>query len=278
MNIVVVGSGRVATHLAKAIHSTGHHHIVAIFSRSIENAQSLADEVDAKAFSLDCMPKGVAELADNDDTLFLEFLRQVDLILFSVKDSALESMASLFSSYTSPDAIYAHTAGSIPMNVFKNIASHYGVFYPLQTFSKERELNFLQIPCFIEGDSQTTTDVLMSLAESISDDVCLCDSKKREQLHVAAVFGCNFVNACYSIAYNLLSDCGLSAELVRPLLEETFNKIKTMHPDAAQTGPAVRWDENVMNHHFDMLQSQPLLQRIYQDMSEYIHKRSESSR
>ena len=167
-----------------------------------------------------------------------------------------------------------HTSGSVPMSVFGNLR-HHGVIYPLQTFSKERRVDFSRVPLFIEGNNYLSLHVARLTAEKVSGDVRELDSDKRQQLHLAAVFACNFANHCYELAAEVLERHDLGFDALLPLIEETAAKVQTMHPRDAQTGPAVRFDENVISRHLDMLADEPRLHDIYALMSKSIFLKSE---
>jgi predicted short-subunit dehydrogenase-like oxidoreductase (DUF2520 family) len=131
--------------------------------------------------------------------------------------------------------------------------TRYGVFYPLQTFSRQKAVNVSEIPFFIEGSDDEVTTLLMSLAERLTDKVYKADSKQRATLHIAAVFACNFANHLWGISADILAQSGYSFDVFKPLLQETLRKAFEMGPTAAQTGPAKRGDMNVINGHLAKL-------------------------
>ena len=157
------------------------------------------------------------------------------------------------------------------MNVFEGLAKNYGVFYPLQTFSKQKPLDFSSIPCLIEGANEFSEDVLLQLARALSHDVRLTTSADRRIVHLAAVFGCNFVNLCYSLANETLKRRGLDFGLLLPLIDETAAKVHRLSPKNAQTGPAVRMDKAVMERQMSLIDDAEE-RRLYELMSEMIHK------
>ena len=167
--------------------------------------------------------------------------------------------------------MFLHTAGSMPLTVFSGYTQHGGVLYPMQTFSKERLVSFANIPVFIEGDNA----VLRPLAESITHSVYELSSADRKYLHLSAVFACNFVNHCYALSAELLEKHGIPFSVMLPLIDETALKVHQLHPLEAQTGPAVRYDENVIRMQSSMLADSPLLQEIYNLLSVSIHRKSE---
>ena len=171
------------------------------------------------------------------------------------------------------EALMVHTAGSIPMNVWEGHVPHYGVFYPMQTFSKQREVDFKEIPFFIEASSAEDAAFLKAIASTLSNRVYDADSEQRKSLHLAAVFTCNFTNHMYALAAELLKKYNLPFDVMLPLIDETARKVHELEPKTAQTGPAIRYDENVIGNHLRMLADDPAMQRLYELLSRSIHER-----
>ena len=159
------------------------------------------------------------------------------------------------------------------MDVFKPYVRRYGVLYPMQTFSKHRQVDFHPIPCFIEGSDEQTQQLIHALAERISDKVVEADSAKRRKLHLAAVLACNLTNHCYRLAERVLQEAQIDWQLFLPLIDETAKKVSEMSPKDAQTGPMVRYDVNVMNRQIELLPDERTRQ-IYRLMAESIHEDS----
>ena len=159
------------------------------------------------------------------------------------------------------------------MDIFKNHATHYGVLYPMQTFSKNRKVDFRPIPCFLEASDGQTLELLQQLAATISDHVELANSEKRKKLHLAAVFACNLTNHCYRLAERVLQEEDINWKLFLPLIDETARKVTEMSPKAAQTGPMVRYDTGVMNRQLNLI-SDERTRQIYRLMAESIHEDS----
>jgi predicted short-subunit dehydrogenase-like oxidoreductase (DUF2520 family) len=252
MKIVIIGSGNLATQLSLALREA-HQDIVQIFSRTEAHAKALAEKI------------GCAYTASLDD-----IRTDADIYILAVKDDALAALAATVCA-SRPNALFLHTAGSMPMAVFKDHASQYGVLYPMQTFSKNRPVNFREIPCFIEASSPQALDTIRSLAASISDQVVDCDSEKRKKMHLAAVLACNLTNHCYRLAERVLEAEQIDFRLFLPLIEETARKVRTLSPKDAQTGPMVRYDQNVMNMQMAMLPD-ARTREIYRLMAESIHE------
>jgi predicted short-subunit dehydrogenase-like oxidoreductase (DUF2520 family) len=192
-----------------------------------------------------------------------------DIYLFALKDSALSGIASALPSL---QGLWVHTAGSISLDVFSDYSARRGVLYPLQTFSKNRKVSFQNIPLFIEANCQDDEQLLDTIARKLSDRVIHLSSGKRKSLHLAAVFACNFTNHLYALAAEILENHDLDWDLLLPLIRETASKVENMHPVEAQTGPAVRYDKNVINKHLEMLNEQPDVQELYRLLSESIFK------
>ena len=252
MRIVIIGSGNLATNLSLALKDAGQE-IVQIFSRTEAHAKELADKVGCPyTSSLDAI------------------LSDADVYILSVKDDALLRLIPTICD-SRKNGLFLHTAGSVPMNLFEGSASQYGVLYPMQTFSKNRRVDFREIPCFIEASSAQTLAVVRSLAERIADHVVECDSEKRKKMHLAAVLACNLTNHCYRLAERVLEAEQIDFSLFLPLIEETARKVKTLSPKEAQTGPMVRYDQGVMRMQMEMLPDDRT-REIYRLMAESIHE------
>jgi predicted short-subunit dehydrogenase-like oxidoreductase (DUF2520 family) len=192
-----------------------------------------------------------------------------DLYIVSVKDDALEMLIPELCKGRE-DKMFVHTAGSMPMDIFKDYARHYGVFYPMQTFTKDKKVAFENIPIFIEGCGAFETSFLKRLAEQISRSVYELDSDNRKYLHLSAVFACNFANHCVAIGQQILENHHIPGSVLRPLVMETMDKASSHSAAEVQTGPAIRDDRNVMEKQMQLLEKQPELQQIYEMMSKSI--------
>lgn len=238
MRIALIGRGRLATNLLPALLKACHD-VTSVNSRTLE-----------------------------------ELPADADVYVISVKDSALqEVIAKVLAFSLKPSALMVHTAGSMPMSLFEGHGQHYGVFYPMQTFSKERLVDFKEIPVFIEANDAETLAVLRVLADSVSQQVYELSTEDRKHLHLAAVFACNFANHCYALSADVLERKGLPFDVMLPLIDETARKVHELHPLDAQTGPAVRYDENVIRMQADLCPT-PLMKQLYQQMSLSIHEKA----
>jgi len=229
MQVVLIGKGNVATHLGKAITAAGHH-LVAVGGR----------------------------------TRRLPIPPQADVYVIAVSDRAIPDVASELADV---EGLVVHTAGSIPIEALP--LRHRGVLYPMQTFSKSRDVDFSQVPLFVESD--TDLPLLHQFAQTLSHRVSVMDSVRRRYLHLAAVFCCNFPNHLFSITQQILSQHDIPFDVMYPLIDETVQKIHQLSPSQAQTGPAVRWDEGVMQAHQSLIDN-PLWRQIYQTISNSIHE------
>ncbi len=256
-DICIIGSGNVATHLARAWHAAGVE-IRAVCSPTPGHAEALADGVGAKAFhSLESLPVAAA-------------------YVLCVKDDALPAVAArLVAQLPAKGALVAHTAGSVGLGALPASGCGRAVIYPLQTFTKGRELDLSRVPFLVEGGTEDALRKAEWLAGRISRDVRPLDSEGRRKLHLAAVFANNFTNHCLALAERLAAEAGLDGSLLRPILRETLRKAETMPAREAQTGPAVRWDETVMRRQHDALAARPEAQAVYDAVSRSIHALAE---
>ncbi len=246
--VVIIGAGNVATHLCKAIKKAGFQ-ILQIASRTENSARELGTLLN------------VPFTCNAED-----FCNTADLYIVSVKDDAISTALSTF---TPPNnALVVHTAGSVSMDILNNFSSRIGILYPLQTFSKAKEVNFSEIPLYIEANNTKDTELLIRFASTFSNRAKVVDSENRVHVHLAAVFACNFTNHLYSIASDILEKAGLSFDDMIPLISETTEKIKTLHPRKAQTGPAIRRDSKVIEKQLNALKGRE--KQIYKLITESI--------
>lgn len=248
MRIVILGSGNVATQLALSLKAIGQE-IVQVYSPNLTNANNLAEKVAASAIS---------NLAAIN--------MQAELYIISVKDDAISAVAAELNHV---NGLVVHTSGTTDLSILSDQVKRAGVFYPLQTFSKSRNVSFKHIPICLEADEQDLI-LLRELAGKLSNKVYELDGEKRKVLHLAAVFACNFPNHLYALANQILQQHNLDFDIVRPLIAETADKVMVNLPDNVQTGPAIRGDERTMDKHLKMLSNLPELQEIYQTLSNSI--------
>ena len=251
LTFAMIGSGRVATHLAPALNNSGMI-CQGVYSPTYQNAQTLAQKI------------GCPALKSLEEVVSLS----VDFVLLSIKDDALEGVAAQFpADYPHP---LIHTSGSTPLEVLKSVP-HYGVLYPMQTFSKERTLDIQEVPFFIEANDDDTLQLLHILIQKMGVKVSHpLSSEGRGRLHLASVFACNFTNHLYAVADEVLGDLGLELKVLEPLMKETMEKALTHPPKEVQTGPAIRGDEQTMQRHLNLLEQKPELHKLYKMLSDSI--------
>ena len=248
-NIAFIGAGRLATNLAVALQGAGVS-VVQVYSRTEESARTLGER-------LHCPYTSDIDAIDSE----------ADCYVYALTDTVLP----LFAGYSigGEGAIHIHTAGSIPMDVFRG-KQRYGVLYPFQSFSKEKLVDFAHIPILIEGSDSSVEDEIEWLARKVSDRIFHADLEHRQRLHLAGVFANNFTNCLYALAEEQLKKAGLPFDILLPLIEETAQRVRTIAPRKAQTGPAVRQDNNVMNRQLQLLSDEQDLQMLYRLLSDNI--------
>ena len=250
----MIGAGNVATHISRHFHAQ-QHRIDCVFSRSLESAERLAAEL--------------GSVATSDPE---EVPRKADFFIFCVPDQAVIELAEQF---RGREGIWLHTAGALNMEVFNGISNEYGVLYPLQSLSRERNIRMGHIPFLVEASSSKHLELIRDLAFSISERVETVNSETRLKVHLAAVFANNFSNHMVYVAQQIMETAHLNPALLGPLLEETFLKLKELNPQSAQTGPAVRGDRETMNKHRDLLKDHPEWEKMYTFISRDIERSRE---
>ena len=246
MQIVLIGSGNVAFHLAKAF-TEAQIPVSQIFGRNTTELQKISEQ-----FSI---PSSTETLAD------------ADLYIISVSDSSIAEVSSLIKN---KNVLVAHTSGSVSREALSGNFRK-SVFYPLQTFSKSKNLDYSKIPFFIDAENENDEEILKNLASKISKNVMLANDEKRKYIHLTAVFACNFVNHLYARAKEISDSQGIPFDYFLPLIDETTQKIHELEPKLAQTGPAIRNDEKVLKLHESLLTDEEKL-KIYKTLNESIKK------
>lgn len=249
--VVFIGSGNVASHLAPAIEKCGDGQVIQVYSRNLDNARSLSNKLKS------------ATVTDN----LADIQNDADIYIVSVKDDCIPEIVE---GMTPNDALWVHTSGSVGMEALSPLSRRYGVFYPMQTFSKTTHLNLSEVPLFIEGSNSKVESEIRTFAENVFSSVIHADSELRRKMHIAAVFCCNFTNYLWAIADELLRKEGLSFKIMEPLIMETMRKALSISPEKGQTGPALRGDLKIMSKHEEMLPEQERL--IYKLLSDSIYQ------
>ncbi len=252
MKVIIIGAGNVGGHLAKALYEAKVD-VLQLFSRDTDNIKVLAKEI------------GSEPLSD-----LKQVSKEADVYLLSVSDQVIEEVAKKLSKVIGKEKLVAHTSGATPSTVLKPYFQPYGVFYPLQTFSKDQEVNFSSIPFCIDANEQEGTFLLEQLAAILSEKVYLISDEQRAVLHIAAVFINNFTNHLVGIGQHIAEKEGMTFDLLLPLLEETVAKLKRLSPEAAQTGPAKRGDEATIERHLKYLEKYPAYREVYEVMTQSI--------
>ncbi len=246
MRIVLLGTGNLATRLGITLKAK-EAGVIQVYGRTDSNAKQLAGYLECPCTSI-----------------ISEVVADADLYILAVAE---EAIADLCSQLKIGNSLVVHTAGSVSMEVLAPSATNFGVLYPLQTFSSKREIDFTLVPICIEANSQVNLEILEKFASLFSQRVVKIDSDQRAELHLAAVFVCNFVNHFYSIGQKLLSEKELDFGLLHPLILETAEKVMHFSPVEVQTGPAVRGNSTILRKHQLMLKQFPEWEKLYQFVS-----------
>jgi len=247
----IVGAGRVGSALCTGLYDAGFK-INTIVSKTRESASSLAEKYNAAW------------------RLKPEFDSETSVIIVAVPDHMLQNVLSGLE--CAEDTIVAHTAGSLDLNIFPDRIKKRGVIYPLQTFTRGRTIRFKGLPFFIEASHRDVARVLSGLAEKMGGKVYLTDGEQRKQLHLAAVFACNFTNHLLTAGKELAVKAGMEFNILEPLIKETIEKALEKGPEHSQTGPAVRNDGITIKKQMDLLSFSPEFQDIYRSITKSIIK------
>jgi len=227
ISVVIVGSGNVAKHLIKSFIRIDNINLKQVYTRNSKDEALLNNTV-----------------ATTND---LSLIKEADITIIAVRDDAIANISSQIK-----NPLVVHTSGSVEMKALKN-ASNKGVFYPLQSFSKQKEINFKNMPICLEAEHKHDLIKLEKLASLLQGDVYYLSSLQRKKIHVAAVFVNNFTNHMYTIAYDICEEHNVPFDILKPLILETSDKIKKLTPKDAQTGPAKRSDEETIKNHLNLL-------------------------
>ncbi|QGY45949.1 DUF2520 domain-containing protein [Maribellus comscasis] len=249
LNFCFLGAGNLATHLSKSLKEKGFN-IIQVYSKTNKSAKTLADVLNSDYTT------SPAKITINADVYFV-----------ALKDAVFDEVLSKINL---ENKLVVHCSGSLPVSVLSAYSDKTGVFYPLQTFSKQRDVDFHKIPVFVEANSEEIQNKLIQIAEKISDSVTVLESAKRKYLHIAAVFACNFVNHFYTISAEILKTKDIPFEVLQPLILETALKVQEIEPEKAQTGPAVRFDENIISDHLNEIKDLKNYAELYNSISKSI--------
>ena len=249
--VVIIGSGNVATSLAHGL--VKHCCVAQIYSRQLAHARRLADAV------------GCVNATDDLDQL----VQDADVYIIAVRDDVI---ADVIAAVPDNGALWVHTSGSKPIDLFAGHRARYGVLWPMQSFSRDLVVPLDEVHFFAEANDDATLEDVIGLGSMLSRHVVAADSVQRRWLHVAAVFSCNFTNHMWTLADEMLTEAGLPFDAMKPLITTTIQKLDHLAPAQSQTGPAVRHDKKVIAAHLAMLDGDK--REIYQLMTDSIINRN----
>jgi len=255
LTAVIIGAGNVAWHLGHCLVNNGLK-VTQVYNRSYLTGKILAESLGASFTS---------KVGEIDHT--------ADIHIVAISDDAISSFLGT-DNFMGVNLV-VHTAGSVPMDVFSGQSINYGVIYPLQTFTKERDIDFKKVPLLIEANTISGLKMIESLAQRLSLKVYHVNSEIRLRIHLAAVIASNFTNHLFSITEKLLEKEQLSITLLKPLIEETVAKAFELSPLKAQTGPAIRHNQDIIGKHKLLLKQFPHVLHIYEVMSDSIMQNSQ---
>ena len=246
ISVVVLGTGNVGTHLINAFLENSSIELVQVYSRKKSSLNLFSNRVDT--------------------TNSLNSLKSADVYIIAISDDAISEFSSQLNL---KNKLVVHTSGGASIDILRTNANK-GVFYPLQTFSKNEKIDIKSIPICVETDNNEDLLLLEKLASHISDNVFIIDSEQRKYLHIAAVFANNFVNHLYKIGFDICSENNVPFEALYPLIQETALKIESAYPSEVQTGPAMRNDKNIIKKHLNLLSDDN--KKLYRLLTESIQK------
>ena len=243
--LVILGAGNVATHLFRAFFKSENIVVVQVYNRSETALKPFAEKTNT--------------------TTSLNELEEADIYLICATDDAVENLVEKI---PYKKKLIVHTSGSVPL---LNVAKKNGVFYPLQTFSKEVKVDFSEVPICLEASDENSFKLLQNLAEKISEKIYSISTEQRKSLHLAAVFACNFTNHLYAISEKICRENQVPFEILHSLITETARKARVSSPEKIQTGPAVRNDKKTIERHLSQLEN-PDFKEIYTLLTQSIQK------
>lgn len=249
--ITFIGSGNIAWHLALGLKTKGFE-LVEVFSVH-------SDKREKFAINFGCTAVEKIEKINKTSELYI----------IAIPDKEIEKLILTFPEV---EGIVVHTSGITSIQVL-NKFKNFGVFYPLQTFTKDVQVRFNNVPFCIEASDKQVEETLLNLGSQLSEKVQLINSEQRKNLHLSAVLVSNFANLLYIHSHDFLEKKGLDFHLLLPLIEETSRKILLLSPRTAQTGPARRNDQTTLEEHTRMLSDFPEIQELYVVLSEQIRKK-----
>lgn len=245
IDLVLLGSGNVATHLYRAFSASEKVRVKQVYNHTRNRLDTFEEETPV--------------------TTSLDELAEGDVYLMALKDDVIAGVAKQLQDRK---GLVAHTSGAVSLAAIEG-CQRAGVFYPLQTFSRNKEVNYCEIPFCLEAKDEKDLNLLKTLAGEISGKSYEISSAQRKKLHLSAVFVCNFVNHLYTIGESICRENNIPFEILQPLIQETANKVRTSSPSEVQTGPAIRHDDTTIQAHLELL-SDPANKEIYQTLTKAI--------
>lgn len=252
--ITIIGAGNVGYNLTHALHQNGHK-ILQQYSRNPTRFEGLSNIVQSTTTDLSTIKP------------------DADLYIIAVSDDAIQNVSNQLPKV---QGIVTHTSGATTMEVL-NKHKRYGIFYPLQTFTRTKLLEFSTLPLCVHSHQEKEITYLSNVARTLTDKVFHITDEQRAILHVAAIFTNNFTNHLLAIANDICDTKQVSFDILRPLMLETLNKVQQFEPRTIQTGPAIRGDEKTMQRHLNLLQETPHYQQLYQVLSNSIQDMGKGS-
>lgn len=252
--VVLIGAGQLATCLGLRM-AEKKIPILQVYSRTFSKAKELAALTRSE-------PLNDLKAIHPDGVLYI----------LAVSDQAIGAVAQQLVYLNAENRLFVHTSGGVSSSILTAFFNRSGIFYPLQSFSRGRTPDFDRIPIGIHARSETDIRLLETLGHTLSSQVFRMGDEQRAMAHIAAVFANNFSNHLWDIAQKILAEAGLPFDLIRPLIQETADKVQVRLPESVQTGPAARGDENTIARHLELLETQPDLQKIYQLLTQNIRK------
>ncbi len=252
--VVLIGSGNAATCLGKALYKAGCL-IMQVFSRDIKNAEILAEQLSAQSIN------SYYDLRDD-----------ADLYIIAVPDTFIADVAAeMFNKANISRSLVVHVSGNTPLNALSRVFSRTGVLYPLQTMTKDKEIDFTDVDLIIDAAFEEDLPIIESIARKISQKVLHLNDRQRKAMHISAVFCNNFVNRMYVEAQKISEDAGVPFSIFHSLIIETAKKATESHPSIVATGPAIRNDMATILSHIELLEGDPALKRLYVDLTRRIN-------
>ena len=249
--IVLIGSGNLAYHLAMVLHRIPSWEVILVSTHGLKFSPAFDSIPVTKLIGIESLPSNA------------------DYYGLCISDDALQSFKMPVIKHKS---LVFHLSGSQSISVLKNFSNYCGVLYPVYSFSKEQSVNWNEVPILIESLNVVSLEMIKKLAYTLSNNVSYLSSENRRVLHLSAVFANNFINHMLHISDAICKEHEIPADLLQPLIQQTFQKAKLYGAQNAQTGPARRLDTKLMNLHIEMLKNSKEWQLIYKSVSESIQK------